>query len=39
MIPGDGEAEWGDTVEPLEKMIFEGDQREEEKLNGTDSGD
>jgi hypothetical protein len=36
MIPGDVEIDRGNSAAPLEKTAFETEQREEEKVNGTD---
>ena len=36
MIPGDVDIEGGNTAGPLKKTPFETEQREEEKVSGTD---
>jgi hypothetical protein len=36
MIPSDEEIDRGHTADPFEKTTFETEQREEEKVNGTD---
>jgi hypothetical protein len=36
MIPKDAEVNRGKTANPFEKTSFEMEQREEEKVNGTD---